>query len=286
MGIKNAYKLFKSTSTIKETSFKGLRIGIDASYEIYRASLGARRVNEITDNKGTPTICLNVFLCNITRMKKIGVKGLLYVFDNPEPNDMKIKEQKKRAERREKYNSNEKARFKLNGECISDVKKLLELMGIPYITAPKNIEAEQLASGISELDLFITADFDALLFGNDKIIKKLSGPGRKYELYDRKKILDDHKITQDDFIKACIALGCDFADKTPRIGIKTVLKKLNDITLTDEQKKAYDYFKKDITVNLNNTIVKKQYDRDGLIKYLVSRNFNKDRVEKILKDYV
>lgn len=286
MGIKNAYKLYASSmKIIKESELKNCRIGVDASYEIYRASLGARHLNEITDSKGTNTICINVFLCNIIRLKKMGVKGLLYIFDNPGINEMKIVEQKKRKEKRDLYTDNEKVQFKLNTNCTNIIKNLLKHLGIGYITAPLGIEAEQLAAFIKELDIFITADFDALLFGNKKIIRKSKKGKNKYEMYELKKIISDNNISKDQFIKAGIVLGCDFAPKTPRIGIKTVFKKLDSIELTNIQKKAFDYFKQTVDFDLEKNIVKEEYNKENTIKFLTEYNFNKDRVEKMLKGY-
>jgi hypothetical protein len=96
-------------------------------------------------------------------------------------------------------------------------------------------------------------------------------------------------------------MGTDFAEKTPRVGAKTVLKKFDDIDLTDEQLTATEYFQEldklqmsDLKIN-NNHLDKEQYKEDiyinskeliplenvdVLIQWLVDvKSFNKERME-------
>lgn len=299
MGINGWYSVFgKSAVAFKDSDFENKIIGIDVSYEIYRASLGAPNIKELTDKDGNPTLLLNTLLCNVVKYRKLNVKGFLYIFDNPEPNPLKEKEIKKRKAYKEKKDpkqteqKREKRTFTITEEMIKDVKKMLGFMGLCWIVAPKGYEAEQIgASFINKgfIDLLITADSDALLFGAKSFVRrvKVKQKSKKTVLEEYKlgKVLDDFKLTRDELVHLSVILGSDFADKTKGIGPKTVLKKGLKIELTKEQQIAKDYFMNDCPCHLDD-IKSNEKNIKGLIKWLVDdKNFNEDRLNKLLKEF-
>ena len=72
---------------------------------------------------------------------------------------------------------------------------------------------------------------------------------QKLYKYELSSLLDEFKINQDDLIKIGIILGCDFAEKTAGIGIKSVIKKFKITELSHKQHEAFLYFKKPICPN-------------------------------------
>ncbi len=104
MGIKKFYNLFNHLSIVKLTDLKDKVIAIDASYEIYRSSLGSAKINELTDSQGNPTLHINIILHNVVEMYLAGIKQL-WVFDHDGDNyhnPLKQEEQQKRKKKRDK----------------------------------------------------------------------------------------------------------------------------------------------------------------------------------------
>ena len=60
MGIKNFSKTFNPTRIIKNKDLKNMTLAIDAMTELYRASLGAKTVDLLTDDEGNPTLFISM----------------------------------------------------------------------------------------------------------------------------------------------------------------------------------------------------------------------------------
>jgi 5'-3' exonuclease len=308
MGINGWFKVFdNSASDKKEKDFNGKRLGIDVSYEIYRASLGMKNIKSLTDKNGIPTVLLNTLLCNVVRYKKLGVRGLIYVFDNPKPNPHKVKEAKKRKVVRKKAEEKladiesqsnpdketkeklEKRTFMITSDMIDDVKQLLNLLGVAWIIAPENYEAEHLGAELTidnMIDTFITSDSDTLLFGGKSMTRRIKKKGSKkvsYEEYTLDDVLVNYEITREQLVHYGVILGSDFSDKTKGIGPGTILKKGPNIKLTNEQEIAKNYFLSKCPYN-DDMINKCVMDKKNLILWLVeNKNFNEKRINKLLE---
>jgi flap endonuclease-1 len=308
MGIKGWFTVFGDSSVeIKEKNFKDKYIGVDVSYDIFRASLGMKDVKSLTDKNGISTVLLNVLLFNIVRYKKLGIKGLLYIFDNPNPNPLKILETTKRKNIKNKANSKlidiendtdfldcemkqklEKRTFTITNKMIEDVKKLLTLLGVAWIVTDKGYEAEHLGAELTNdglIDTFLTSDSDTLMFGGKSMIRRIKKKGSKkyiYEEYILNNILIDYKLTREQLVHLGLVMGCDFAAKAKGIGIRTVLKKGLDYKLTEEQINAKKYFMSKCPYKLDQ-IKKTPIDKENLVKWLVEcKNFNKNRIENLI----
>ena len=132
-----------------------------------------------------------------------------------------------------------------------------------------------------------TNDPDTLVFGGTQMLKPIFRKGGKYEIFTREDCLKQHGLTQFEFVQTAIAMGTDFAPKVPRVGAKTVIKKIKEkkINWTEEQAEAmgvfiekpltkFDIPKKD-KFKMTTTSVKK------LIEWLVvKQGFKRDRLEK------
>lgn len=304
MGIKKWFEVFGvSAIPITEKDFKGKYIGVDASYDIFRASLGMKSVHALTDKSGNPTIFLNTLLSNVAKYKRLKVSGLLYIFDNPKPTLMKLAEYKKRKDAKRKADIKHKECdtkdkdalgkrcFRINDSIIADVKKMLSLLGVSWITAPHGYEAEHLGAELTRLgiiDSLITSDSDTILFGGTSFIRRIPNKKNKYEEYRLSEVLVDFDINREQLVHLGVVMGSDFNKKTPGIGVKTILTKGLNVKLTDEQKTAMQYFltpcpfvKEDI---VKNTTSEKRIE--DLKTWLVNdKNFNHARITKLLSKF-
>jgi flap endonuclease-1 len=269
-----------------------------------------KNINSLSDKNGLPTIFLNILLCNIARYKKMGVKGLVYVFDNANPNPHKIIETNKRREARNKANTKlsgikndpnnldcemkqklEKRIFTITSEIVDSAKKLLNLLGVAWIVTPEGYESEHLGAELTIdgiIDTFVTTDTDTLLFGGKSMTRRIKKKGATkyiYEEYILDNVLFDYELTREQLVHLGLVLGCDFAHKTAGIGVCTVLRKGLGVKLTEEQNNAKEYFMSKCPYEVGQ-IHQDTMDKDGLVQWLVNdKNFNKERIDKLLSAF-
>lgn len=111
--------------------------------------------------------------------------------------------------------------------------KVLTSIGIPHVIA-NNLEAEQLAAMLcKEMNLLgvISSDTDVLMFNANLINPTTDG----YKLRNIDEYLTLLNLNYENFVKMCVCLGCDFCEKYPRVGPKTILTKLHSLQLNDTQ---------------------------------------------------
>jgi len=108
-----------------------------------------------------------------------------------------------------------------------DVKKLLDLMGVPVVNAPMEAEAQACALAVKGLVYAVgTEDMDALTFKAPVLLRKMTFANAKTDLQSLSysKALEGLELTHDQFVDLCILLGCDYCDSIRGIGPKTALK--------------------------------------------------------------
>ncbi|CAI9594659.1 unnamed protein product [Staurois parvus] len=157
------------------------------------------------------------------RMVENGIKPV-YVFDGKPP-QLKSGELAKRTERRaEAEKQLEAAQEQHNEEC----KKLLALMGVPYVDAP--CEAEATCAALvkaGKVYAAATEDMDALTFGTPLLLRHLMASEAKklpIQEFHLSRALQDIGITQEQFIDLCILLGCDYCETIRGIGPKRAIE--------------------------------------------------------------
>lgn len=199
--------------------------------------------------------------------------------------------------KQDKINQQEKMCFSLTDKIVNDIKFILDCFDIPWCDSPKGHEAESVCAALTSdekhnkdpFDLVWTTDTDAIIYGSKQIIRELKiKQKKKYMMYDLQSILEDKKIDIDDLKKIAVMLGTDHAEKTPKIGPKTVLKKFRETEITDTQKKAIEVFTSTVDVNKlnwnNSTSSDDTFNNKDKIKtlldWLESKNFNRDRIQK------
>jgi len=244
-----------------------------------------------------------------------GIKPV-YVFDGKPP-EMKSGELAKRAERREEaQKALEKAEeagaaedvekfsrrlVKVTKQHNEECKQLLKLMGIPYVDAPCEAEA-QCAALVKAGKVYATGteDMDALTFGSGVLLRHLTfSEARKMPIkeFHLDKLLLEMGVSMDEFIDLCILLGCDYCDSIRGIGpkravdlikqhknIESILKHLDakKYTVPDDwpYQEARELFKNPEVTDPKELELKwGEPDEDGLVKFMVEEKaFNEERI--------
>ena len=102
---------------------------------------------------------------------------------------------------------------------VAECRQLLDLFGIPYITAPSEAEAQ--CAELNKLGLvdgIITDDSDVFLFGGKIIYKNLFHLNKYVEKYTNTLIKSKLGLTQNKLISLAMLLGSDYTDGVKGIG--------------------------------------------------------------------
>jgi flap endonuclease-1 len=196
---------------------------------------------------------------------------------------------------------------KLTHQGLEDAKRLLDLLGIPWVQAPSEGEA-QAAFMAQRGDVWASnsKDYDSLLFGAPKLVRFLSISGQEWlpskgrsrrvlpELIELEKFLAFHGITRSQLIDMGILIGTDFNRGIKVIGPKTSLKLIKmhgrlenlpkDIKdrLPDTVDKIRDlYMNPEVTTEYSVELGELQ--EDALDEFLCGeRNFSTGRVQTLI----
>lgn len=192
----------------------------------------------------------------------------------------------------------------MTSQHTEEAKRLLSLMGIPYVNAPCEAEA-QCAAMVKSGIVYATAteDMDALTFGSNVLLRNLTAsearklPVREINL-DR--VLTDLQMDQSQFIDLCILMGCDYCDSIRGVGpVKAInlmkqhssIEKITEV-ITREAKKSYQipeewpfqearhlFVEPEITDPSTIELKWGSPDEEGLVQFLVEeKGFNEDRI--------
>lgn len=251
MGILGLSKLIADVcpQAIKEGEIKhyfGRKVAIDASMCLYQFLIAVRAEGaQLTSVDGETTSHLMGMFYRTIRLLDNGIKPI-YVFDGKPP-DLKSGELAKRAERREEAQKalqvateagNEADIDKFNRRLVrvtkdhaNEAKELLKLMGVPYVDAPCEAEA-QCAALVKSGKVYATAteDMDALTFGSTVLLRHLTfSEARKMPVKEinYNKVLEGFGLTSREFIDLCILLGCDYCEGIKGIGPKRAIELMN-----------------------------------------------------------
>ena len=252
MGILGLSKLIADIcpQAIKDSEIKhyfGRKVAIDASMCLYQFLIAVRAEGaQLTSVDGETTSHLMGMFYRTIRLLDNGIKPV-YVFDGKPP-DLKSGELAKRAVRREEAqkslqeateagNEADMDKFtrrlvRVTKEHASEAKQLLKLMGVPYVDAPCEAEA-QCAALVKAGKVYATAteDMDALTFGSSVLLRHLTfSEARKMPVKEihYNKVLEGFGLTSKEFIDLCILLGCDYCEGIKGIGPKRATELMNN----------------------------------------------------------
>lgn len=302
----------------------GKKIAIDAFNWIYQflSIIRDRDTGQpLKNSKGEITSHLSGIFYRTAKLVEVGIRPV-WVFDGKPP-EFKFVTGERSAKKEEAHKRLEVARAvgdieeiriaaqqtaHLTGEMVEQSKQLLEFMGIPFVQAPSEGEA-QCAYLCKSRQVYATAsqDMDTLLFGTERLVRNLSISGRKKvagkneytqikpNIIELKEMLASLGITREQLIVLGMLVGTDFNPGIKGYGpkrafelvkqektLENVLKKIEwNAEIAPES--VYDFF-------LNPVVEKKVEIRFGapksekLLRFLCDRfEFSRERIEKVVK---
>lgn len=112
---------------------------------------------------------------------------------------------------------------------IENLKKMLELFGVPYIQAPGEAEAlGAYMSSIGKVKAVLTEDTDVLAYGTSIYLSDLNSSTGYCEAIYLSEVLEALKYSLDEFLDFCVMCGTDYNDNIPGYACKTVFKFINE----------------------------------------------------------
>ena len=239
-------------------SLSGKTLAVDAYNALYQFLAIIRQPDgtPLKDRKGRVTSHLSGLLYRTSNLAEKGIR-LAFVFDGRPPEMKTLEIQRRRKIRQEakvqyetalKEGRLEEARTyaqatsSLKDQMVQDAKTLLDALGVAWIQAPSEGEA-QAAYVAARGDVWSVAsqDHDSLLFGAPRMIKNLAITGRRKlprrnayvevepRLVELAKVLAELSLTREQLIDVGILIGTDFnPDGIKGIGPKTALKLINE----------------------------------------------------------
>jgi len=199
---------------------------------------------------------------------------------------------------------------RLKDEMVDDAKRLLDLLGIPWVQAPSEGEA-QAAYMAAKGDVWAAAsqDYDSLLFGAPRLVRNLAVSGRRKlprratyvevepELMRLDKTLSHLGISKEQLIYLGILIGTDYnPGGVHGIGPKTALKLLKEyhgieqIIQTKPTLKNIKNYKEISQIFLKPSVLQDYKldwslpDREGVVSFLSGeRDFSEIRVRNALE---
>ena len=322
MGVDLADIIPEQTITLDNLSNKTL--AVDAYNTLYQFLAIIRQPDgtPLKDKNGRITSHLSGLLYRTSNLVEKGIK-LAFVFDGkpPELKEMEIRRRRRikeeatvrydealREGKLEEARTYAQATSSLKDMMINDSKTLLDALGIAWIQAPSEGEA-QAAFMASKGEVWAVAsqDHDSLLFGAPRMVKNLAITGRRKlprrstyvevepKLVDLATVLEELSLTREQLIDAGILIGTDFnPDGVKGIGPKTAVKLLHEhgslesvmasnpevaILGVDEIRRIF--LKPNVTDNYS--LKWSEPDVEKVVSFLCGeRDFSEDRVRKAL----
>ncbi len=310
-------------TVVKLEDLGGKSIAIDAYNALYQFLAIIRQPDgtPLKDSTGRVTSHLSGLLYRTSNLVEMGIKPI-YVFDGKPPSLKEVEIQRRakikqdaqvKYERAIKEGKIEEARTyaqatsKLKDYMTEDSKRLLNLMGIPWIQAPSEGEAQaaHLAKR-GDADYCASQDYDSLLFGAPKLIRNVTISGKRRlpsknvvidvvpEIVELERVLKECGISYEQLVDVGILIGTDFnPDGIEGLGPKTALKlvkehgtlentlpHLKNAEFPAEPRRIREIFLNPPITN-NYRVEWKEPDLEGIVNFICrERDFSEDRVRK------
>jgi flap endonuclease-1 len=237
--------------------FKGRAIAIDGYNALYQFLSSIRQADgtPLMDSRGRITSHLSGTFQRTANLLEQGIRPV-YVFDGA-PNPMKAQTLRERRQRKEKAQAEwdealeagdmETARVKaqqtsrLTKDMAQQAKDLLDYMGVPWVDAPQDGEAQaSYMAGKGDVYAAASQDYDSLLFGAPILVRNMTLSGRRKmprrnvyvdvvpELLRLGDVLSSLGITREQLVDLGVIMGTDFNDGGKGIGPKKGLKLIKE----------------------------------------------------------
>lgn len=304
---------------------RGRSLAVDANNTLYQflALIRLPDGTPLQDSSGNITSHLAGLMFRSTRLIHDYDINLVFAFDGLPP-QLKEKEITKRREQRAKATREWETALKsgdfvtafskavmtsrLTRPMIEDSKRLLTLLGIPFVEAPSEAEAQTAHMALrGEVWAASSKDYDSLLFGAPRLVRYLTISGKEFlpskgitrplkpELIDLDKLLSHYQIDREQLIDVALLVGTDFNEGVKGIGPKTALDlvkqygKLENLPNEtrskilaqniDEVRKIFSEPK----VSANYSLRYGNLQEDELTHFLCDqRDFSKERVQTVI----
>lgn len=312
-----------SSREIELSSLSGKKVAIDAFNMIFQflSMIRDRMTGEpLKDSRGMVTSHLSGILYRTSNLIEAGVRPI-FVFDGEPPafkkrtieerRRIKLEAEKKMKEAMEageEFFKYAQATSKLTDEMVAEAKLLLDYMGVPWIQAPSEGEAQcSVMCKTGSVDFAASQDYDSLLFGSPHLIRNLSISGRKkmpgknvfYELkpemIELKEALAELGVTREQLIIMGMLIGTDYNQGVNGIGPKKALKMvkenaslesvINGLSWSEEVDihEVFDFFMNP-PVTEDYKLEWKAPDTDKITKFMVDgHDFSHERIGKIVE---
>jgi len=307
MGVK--FRDIVSTEHIKFEDLDGKTVALDAANIIYQflSSIRQRDGTPLMDHNGRVTSHFSGILYRTTSLIEKGIKPV-YVFDGESShlkkdtlakrNEVKVQSERRWKDALEEGRIEDARKFavrtsRMSHDVVNGSKKLLTLMGIPYIQAPGEGEA-QASYMVAKGDAWCVGsqDYDCLLFGAPRMVKNLtiSGGLGKLELIQLEKVLEELEITREQLVDLALLVGTDFNPGIRGIGAKKGLKLIkehgNIFNVLEDRDVIFEVHPEVLQkmflsheVSTDYEIVWKSPDREQIVEFLCEgHDFSEERV--------
>lgn len=276
MGVKRLFQIIKecAPSCIIEKDFKdykGTVQAIDASLLLYKFCIALIDTENFKNKKDE--IIGHLFACFFKTMSMLRYGIIpLWIFDGKPPkikNDVIDERKKIKDVANTKLLNNclnysekiklEKRSFTITAKQISELKTLLDYIGINYVSSPGEAEAQCSAMNIYGVcDGVVTEDWDAVLFGCKKMLKDFSNKTNVIEI-NVDLMMKELQVDHNQMIDFCSILGNDYCSGIS--GLKPI--------------DAYKKFK-NANFNMSDFVTGLKTENKVKFKYNISDNFEEE----------
>lgn len=307
----------------------GKIIAVDAMNMLYQFITTIRQADgtPLKDSKGNITSHLTGLFARTTKLMQKGIK-LVFVFDGEMPL-LKAKERERREKLKEEAHESLQESIstgdiagmkkyagrtaRITSEMIKESKELLDALGIPYLVAPSEGEAQagfMVKQG--DCDFVASQDSDCLIYNSPYFIKNLSLSNKRKkinaltykmilpEMISLEETLHSLELSLDQLRALAMIIGTDFniggiKGLGPKKGLKLVQEHGEDFETLFNTIQWDEHFDvswqdvfstiKDMPTTTNYSLKWKDINEDALKQLLINEHdFSKTRIESALEE--
>jgi flap endonuclease-1 len=241
---------------IQLEDISGWKLAVDGYNTLYQflAIIRGMDGGHLKDSQGRVTSHISGLFYRNVNLLELGMK-LVYVFDGKPP-ELKMEEIRRRSEQRREAKDQylralqagdmaqarkfAEASTVLRRDMVADAKQLLDAMGIPWVDAPSEGEAQASTMAIEgTVNAVASQDHDSIVFGAPTLVRNVTISGKRRlpskgivinvvpERITLSSVLASTGLTREQLVDFAILLGTDFnPDGFEGVGPATAMKYL------------------------------------------------------------